>query len=142
MAKKVYVGNLPFSTTNEKLKEVFSKYGEITEATVIVNKFSGRSKGFGFVTFANDADADKAMAEMHDKEMDGRKLTVKEATPFNPDAPRPERRGGFGGNRGGFGGGRGRFGGDRGGFGGRREGGGFKRREDSDSGESSDAGNF
>lgn len=134
MAKKVYVGNLPFSTTNEKLKEVFSKFGEITEATVIVNKFSGRSKGFGFVTFTNDADADKAMAEMHDKEMDGRKLTVKEATPFNPDAPRPERRGGFGGGRGRFGGDRG----GRGGFGGHREGG-FKRRESSeDSGEAGD----
>lgn len=136
MAKKVFVGNLPFSATNEKLKEIFAKFGEITEAVVIVNKFSGRSKGFGFVTFANDADADKAMAEMHDKELEGRKITVKEATPFNPDAPRPERRGGFGG-------GRGRFGdrGGGGGFGGRREGGFSKRRENSE-GDSDEAGSF
>lgn len=102
MSKKVFVGNLPFSVTDDKLKELFSSYGEITEAIVIKNKFSGRSKGFGFITFANEEDADKAIAEMHDKEVEGRKITVREATPFNPDAPRPQRRNGFGSGRGGF----------------------------------------
>jgi len=131
MSKKVFVGNLPFSTDDEKLKAMFSQYGEITEAVIIKNKFSGRSKGFGFVTFANDADAAKAMAEMNEKEIEGRKITVKEATPFNPDAPRPQRRGGFGGGRGGFGGGRG--GGDR--FGGPRR---FNKREDGKSEDSSE----
>lgn len=129
MAKKIYVGNLSFSTTKESLEKAFSVYGKITEATVITNKFNGRSKGFGFVSFENDADADKAVAEMNGKEMEGRQLTVNEAKPFDPNAPRKEfrpRGGGFGGNRGGFGGGRG------GGFGGSRDGGsrgGFKRRD-------------
>ena len=118
MGNKVFVGNLPFSATDDKLKEMFSAYGEVTEAVIIKNKFSGRSKGFGFVTFAKEEDAKKAIAELNEKEVEGRKMTVKEATPFNPDAPRPrrsfggERRGGFGGERrggGGFGGGRGRF---------------------------------
>ncbi|MBS3094141.1 RNA-binding protein [Candidatus Pacearchaeota archaeon] len=104
MGKKVYVGNIPFSFTNEKLKEVFGSFGNIEEANVIQDKFSGRSKGFGFVVFVNDADADKAIAEMNEKEIEGRKLKVSEATPFDPDKPRPPRRefGGqrsFGGNR-------------------------------------------
>ena len=64
---KIYVGNLPFSVTQEKLKELFAPYGEITEATVIADKFSGRSKGFGFVTFVKKEDAKKAVAEMSDK---------------------------------------------------------------------------
>jgi len=116
MGNKVFVGNLPFSTDDAKLKELFSDYGEITEAVIIKNKFSGRSKGFGFVTFASEESAQKAISEMNEKEIEGRKITVKEATPFNPDAERPrrsfggERRGGFGGQRrGGFGGGRNRF---------------------------------
>lgn len=116
MSKKIYVGNLPFSTTQEELKEMFSGYGEVVEATIITNKFSGRSKGFGFVTLADDAQAEKAISEMNGKDIGGRQLTVNEAKPFDPNAPRPERRsfggerrGGFGGERrGGFGGGRGR----------------------------------
>ena len=99
MSKKVYVGNLDFSVDNEKFKGMFSEFGEIEEATVIQDKFSGRSKGFGFVTFSNDEDADKAIAEMNDKEVDGRKLKVNEAKPMDPDRPRPPRRD-FG-NRGG-----------------------------------------
>ena len=126
MAKKLFVGNLPFTTTNEKLKEVFSKFGEVSEAAVIVNKFSGRSKGFGFVTFTNDADAVKAMTELHDKEYEGRKMTVKEATPFDPNAPRPQRS--FGGER-------------RGGFGGGREGG-FKRRDSEEGSDDNNGGDF
>ena len=125
MSKKLYVGNLPFSTTQETLKSMFSSYGEITEAVIITNKFSGRSKGFGFVTLADDAQATKAITEMNGKDIEGRKLTVNEAKPFDPNAPRPERRSFGGGRGGGFGGGGGYGGGRGGGFGGRRE-----RRDD------------
>ena len=111
---KIYVGNLPFSVDDEKLNEIFAEFGEITEATVIKDKFSGRSKGFGFVTFASKESAEKAIAKMNDKAVEGRNLKVNEAKPMDPDAPRRPRRD-FGGG-GGFGGGRG--GGDRGGFGG------------------------
>ena len=85
---KVYVGNLPFSVGMEKLKELFASYGEIEEATVISDKFSGRSKGFGFVTFKDDASAKKAIAEMNDKDIEGRPLKVNEAKPMDPDRPR------------------------------------------------------
>ncbi len=81
MSKKVYVGNLPWSVTKEKLEELFSSFGDIEEAVVISDKFSGRSKGFGFVTYANDADAEKAISEMNEKEVEGRKLNVNEAKP-------------------------------------------------------------
>jgi len=89
---KVYVGNLPFSVDDEKMKELFSSYGEVEEATVIKDKFSNRSKGFGFVTFKEDAAAKKAISEMNDKEIEGRKLKVNEAKPMDPDRPRPPRR--------------------------------------------------
>jgi RNA recognition motif-containing protein len=81
MSKKVYVGNLPWSVDFNKLKEMFATYGDIEEATVISDKYSGRSKGFGFVTFVNDAEADKAIAEMNEKEIEGRPLKVNEAKP-------------------------------------------------------------
>ena len=104
---KVYVGNLPWSVDDEKLRELFSKFGDVEEATVIKDKFSGRSKGFGFVTFSDDASAKKAIEEMNEKEIDGRQLKVNEAKPME-DRP-PRRDGGRG-----FGGGGGRiFGGDR-----------------------------
>lgn len=106
---KVYVGNLPWSVDDEKLKEMFSSYGEIEEANVIMNKFNGRSKGFGFVTFKDDASAQKAIAEMNEKEIENRKLTVNEAKPMDPDAPRRS----FGGQGRGFGGGQRRDFGDR-----------------------------
>ncbi|MFA6023061.1 MAG: RNA-binding protein [Candidatus Pacearchaeota archaeon] len=126
MSKKLYVGNLPFSVTMEKLKELFSSYGELGEVTVITNKYTGKSKGFGFVTVEDDSEADKAISEMNGKEIEGRALTVNEAKPFDPDKPRPPRRDFGGGRR--FGGGdRGGFGGgDRGGFGGGRR---FSRRD-------------
>jgi len=90
---KIYVGNLPFSVDNEKLKELFSSYGEIEEATIISDKFSGRSKGFGFVTFKNDESAKKAISEMNEKDIEGRALKVNEAKPMDPDKPRrPPRR--------------------------------------------------
>ena len=101
---KVYVGNLPFSVGSEELKKLFESYGEIEEATVISDKFSGRSKGFGFVTFKDDESAKKAIAEMNEKEVEGRGLKVNEAKPMDPDRPRPPRRD-FN-NRGGGGGGR------------------------------------
>lgn len=82
MAKKVYVGNLPFSVEQAKLKELFASYGDIEEAVVISDRFSGRSKGFGFITFVNDADADKAIAEMNEKDIEGRPLKVNEARPM------------------------------------------------------------
>lgn len=90
---KVYVGNLPFSVDQEKLKELFSSYGEIEEAIIISDKFSGRSKGFGFVTFKDDESAKKAISEMNEKEVDGRNLKVNEAKPMDPDRPRrPPKR--------------------------------------------------
>ena len=82
MSAKVYVGNLSFSVSDNELKELFSSYGEITEAVVIKDKFSGRSKGFGFVTFADDASAQKAISEMNGKEVQGRALKVNEARPM------------------------------------------------------------
>ncbi len=81
MSKKVYVGNLAFSVDQDKLKELFAPHGEIEEAVVISDRFSGRSKGFGFVTFVNDADADKAIAELNEKDVEGRPLKVNEARP-------------------------------------------------------------
>jgi RNA recognition motif-containing protein len=85
---KVYVGNLPFSIDDEGLRKVFGTYGEIEEVSVIKDKFSGRSKGFGFVTFKDDEDAKKAIAAMNDKEVEGRNLKVNEAKPMDPDRPR------------------------------------------------------
>jgi len=126
MSKKLYVGNLPFSIDGAKLKDLFAPFGEVTEAQVIANKFNGRSKGFGFVTMADEG-ADKAKAEMNGKEIEGRKIFVNDATPFDPNKPR-ERRG-FGGG-GGYGGGRG-YGG--GGYGGERRGGFNRRRDDNNS---------
>lgn len=79
MNAKVYVGNLPFKVTRESLKEMFSPYGEIVEAVVISDKYSGRSKGFGFVTFADAKSAQEAIEAMNGKEVEGRELRVNEA---------------------------------------------------------------
>ena len=81
MSKRIYVGNLPWSVTQEKLNELFSPFGDIEEALVIANKYTGRSRGFGFVTYKNDEDADKAMKEMNEKDLEGRKIVVKLARP-------------------------------------------------------------
>lgn len=106
MAKKLFVGGLPWATTSEELKELFSQYGEVVSATVITDKMTGRSRGFGFVEFANDADAEAAIAGQNGKDFGGRSLVVKEAMPL---ADRPKRNfGDRGGNRGGgYGGGHG-----------------------------------
>ncbi|MBT6690658.1 hypothetical protein HN903_01325 [archaeon] len=90
---KLYVGNLPWSIDDRKLKELFESFGEISEAVLIKDKFSGRSKGFGFITFEDDASAQKAISDMHEKDVDGRPLTVSEAKPMVPrdNAPREAR---------------------------------------------------
>ncbi len=79
---KIYVGNLPWSVDDAKLKELFSSYGNVTEANVISDKFTRRSKGFGFVTFAEDEAGQKAISEMNEKEIEGRALKVSEAKPM------------------------------------------------------------
>jgi cold-inducible RNA-binding protein len=88
MAKKLYVGGLPYSTTNEDLKTEFSQAGEITDCIIIIDKMSGRSKGFGFVEMTTDEDAAKAIEMFNGKEFGGRNLTVSEARPM---AERPQR---------------------------------------------------
>lgn len=109
MAKKLYVGGLPYATTDERLKEVFSQAGTVSSATVIMDRMSGRSKGFGFVEFDNDEEAMKAIEMFNGKDMDGRSLTVNEARPLEARPPRTggynSRYGGGGGSRGGYGGG-------------------------------------
>ena len=85
---KLYVGNLPWSIDDVKLKELFSEFGEVEEANVIKDKYSGRSKGFGFVTFADDAVAQKAIEGINSKEIEGRALKVSEAKPMEERAPR------------------------------------------------------
>lgn len=79
---KLYVGNLPYSLNDEGLQQLFAEIGEVVEAKVIADKFSGRSKGFGFVTMKDDAAADKAIEAMNGKEIEGRALTVNVARPM------------------------------------------------------------
>ena len=112
MAKKLFVGGIPWATTSDDLQQLFSAHGTVSSATVITDKMSGRSRGFGFVEFANDAEADAATAALNNSQYGGRTLVVKEARPLED---RPKRS--FGGNdRGGYGGG-----GGRGGYGGGRD---------------------
>jgi cold-inducible RNA-binding protein len=99
MSKKLFVGGLAWETTNDGLRAAFEPFGAITEAVVITDRETGRSRGFGFVTFEDGAAADKAIAEMNEKDLDGRSLNVSEAK---------ARQGGDRGGRGGGGGGGGR----------------------------------
>lgn len=105
---KIYVGNLSFKIEEAGLKELFAPYGDVEEAVIIKDKFSGRSKGFGFVTLADDEAAKKAISELHEKEFEGRKLTVNEAKPIDPNNRPPRRDSGrsFGGGSGRSSGGR------------------------------------
>lgn len=115
MATKLYVGGLPYSTQEDALKELFAQAGSVVSAVIIMDKMSGRSKGFGFVEMSNDEEAQKAISMFNDQEFEGRKLTVNEARPMEA---RPPRTGGNGG--GGYGGGGGGYGGGNR-SGGRRE---------------------
>lgn len=112
MGKNIYVGNLPYDTTGDDLVELFQTYGTVTSGQVIIDKFSGRSRGFGFVEMSNDDEAQQAIDALNGQPMGGRPLTVNEAR------PREERGGGGGG------GGRGGYGGGGGGYGGGGSGGG------------------
>ena len=94
MAKKLYVGGIPYSTTEDDLKAAFAEIGEVTSSAIIIDKMTGRSKGFGFIEMAKDVDADKAIAEMNGKDFQGRTLTVNEARPLEERAPRREFGGG------------------------------------------------
>ncbi len=104
MAKKLYVGGLPYSTTDDQLKEAFEQAGAVSSAIIIMDKMSGRSKGFGFVEFASDDDAQKAIDMWNGKDFGGRSLTVNEARPME-ERPRRDFRGGGGGGGGDWGGG-------------------------------------
>jgi len=97
MAKKLYVGGLSYDTTEDGLKEAFAKAGTVESATVITDKMSGRSKGFGFVEMSSDEEAQKAMKMWNGKELDGRTLTVNEARPMEERAPRRDFNRGGGG---------------------------------------------
>ena len=96
MAKKLFVGGLSWDTNDDQLKEFFSEIGEVVSANVITDKYSGRSKGFGFVEMATEKEAKEAMEKLNGKEMDGRTIVVDEA---KPQAPRDDRGGGGGYNR-------------------------------------------
>ncbi len=85
---KLYVGNLPFSFTDKDLRELFAPYGEVSEVVIISDKFSGKSKGFGFVTFANDEAGQKAVSELKEKDVQGRAIKVNEARPLEERPPR------------------------------------------------------
>ncbi len=90
MSKKLYVGNLSYDTTEDSLKDTFSEVGAVESVAIIKDKFSGRSRGFGFVEMTNDDDAKKAIEMFNEKEVDGRNLVVNEAKPMT-DRP-PQRR--------------------------------------------------
>ncbi len=118
MAKKLYVGGLPYSTTEDALKDAFSAAGAVESAVIIADKMSGRSKGFGFVEMGSDAEAQAAINAMNGQQYGGRGLVVNEARPMEPRPPRSGGGGGYGGGGGGYGGGR--SGGGGGGYGGGR----------------------
>jgi RNA recognition motif-containing protein len=154
----IYVGNLPYKITDTDMRELFAAYGEVSSVSMVKDKMTGQSKGFGFVEMPDDAAANAAIQGLNEKPVQGRNIKVNEA---KPREDRPRTGGGFGGGRsggggfgggsrdgGGFGGGRSSGGGDRGGFGGgsrdgggrggdrggfggggSRDGGGFRKRE-------------
>jgi len=115
MGNKLYVGNLPYSVRDSDLAQAFGQFGAVTSAKVMMERDTGRSKGFGFVEMGSDAEAQAAIQGMNGQSLGGRNVVVNEARPMEP---RPPRSGGYGGGGGGYGGGGGGYGG------GRREGGG------------------
>ena len=99
MGAKLYVGNLSYNVTEERLQQHFAQYGSVVSARIITDKFSGRSKGFGFVEMSSDQEAEKAISALNGTDFDGRNIVVSEA---RPQAPRESRSGGgFGGGGGG-----------------------------------------
>jgi len=127
LGKKLYVGNLSYNVSNSDLEQQFGAHGAVQSAQIIIDRDTGRSKGFGFVEMGSDAEAQAAISAMNGKEMDGRAITVNEARPQT--AGGGGGGGGFGGKRGGggrSGGGGGGYGGGGGGYGG--GGGGGHRR--------------
>ncbi len=102
----IYVGNLPYSVDDQALQELFAPHGNVTSARVIIDKFTGRSKGFGFVEMPDNAEANTAITALNDLDCDGRNLRVNES---QPKPRRDDRGGGGGGSRGGGGGGGGRW---------------------------------
>ncbi len=126
MGNKLYVGNLPYSVRDSDLEQAFSQFGAVTSAKVMMERDTGRSKGFGFVEMASDAEAQSAINGMNGQPMGGRSIVVNEARPMEPRPPR-SGGGGFGGGGGGYGGGGRSGGGGYGGGGGGRGGeGGFR----------------
>ena len=123
MGTKLYVGNLSFNTTENELQELFSQAGAVQEVTLMQDKFTGKSRGFAFVTMGSEQDAQNAIAKINGQTVEGRTLTVNEA---RPREPRPPGGGGGGGGRG-YGGGGGGYGGGGGGYGGGRRDGGQRR---------------
>ena len=101
MGNKLYVGSLPYSTTEQQLTELFSQHGTVQSAKLITDRFTGQSRGFAFVEMATSDEAQKAIAALHGSELGGRTLVVNEA--------RPQEKRSFGGGRGGGGGDRGRW---------------------------------
>src|SRR3954471_13200527 len=114
MGKKLYVGNLPFSATDQVLADTFAQCGTVESAKIIMDRDTGRSKGFGFVEMSTEAEAQDAISKFNGADYEGRAMTVNEAKPM---VPRENRGGGGGGGGGGFGGGGGNR--DRGGRGNR-----------------------
>lgn len=99
MGKKLYVGNLPYSITDESLKSAFSAAGNVESAIIIMDKMSGRSKGFGFVEMSSDEEAQAAIDSMNGKELEGRNITVNEARPMEARPPRRDFNRGDRGDR-------------------------------------------
>jgi len=121
MGNKLYVGNLAYSIRDNDLEQAFGQFGTVTSAKVMMERDTGRSKGFGFVEMGSDAEAQAAINGMNGQPLSGRSVVVNEARPMEP---RPPRSGGYGGGGGGYGGG-----------GGRREGGGYGGGGDGGGGE-------
>ena len=121
MGNKLYVGNLPYTVRDEDLQQSFGQFGAVTSAKVMMERDTGRSKGFGFVEMASDAEAQAAINGMNGQPLGGRSVVVNEARPMEA---RPPRTGGFGGGGGGYGGGESGGGGYGGGAGGGRSSGG------------------
>jgi len=126
MSKKLFVGGLSWGTSEEGLRQAFEPYGELTDVKLIVDRYSGRSRGFGFVTFANAEEAEQAMAQMNGTQLDGRSLRVNLAEEGGRSGGTRQGGRGYGDRRGGGGRNSGGYGDDRRGGGG-RNGGGYGR---------------